>query len=65
MRNMSISELAAGSWRVSFDGYDITFATEAEARAYVDQLRTRLAQPHVWPTGADESPLSGDQRPKS
>ncbi len=38
-----------GTWQVRLDRQQVSFRSEAEARAFVDLLQSRLAAPHPLP----------------
>ncbi|MDF0733714.1 hypothetical protein P0Y43_23845 [Pseudomonas entomophila] len=47
-------------WQVQLDQHVVSFRSEAEARAFVALLETRLKAPHVltqatWPAGAESA----------
>jgi hypothetical protein len=48
-----VRELAkskGAEWQVSLDMHSVNFRTEAEARAFVATLESRLRAPHTLPT---------------
>ncbi|MBA1275479.1 hypothetical protein [Stutzerimonas azotifigens] len=38
-----------GAWQVRLNTHQVSFRSEAEARAFVDLLQSRLAAPHPLP----------------
>jgi hypothetical protein len=36
-------------WLVKLDDYPVTFSNQAEALAFVERLKARIAAPHVLP----------------
>lgn len=46
---------ASHCWGVCIDALEVNFNSQAQAQAFVDQLKARIEAPHVWPNARDSA----------
>jgi hypothetical protein len=49
-------------WVVQLDNLEVNFNGQAEAQAFVGQLKARINAPHTWPVAAGRPALNDRHR---